>query len=246
MNRRIFTLIELLVVIAIISILASLLLPALRMAKNKGLSSQCLSNVRQCGVILNLYGSDYNQVIPSKFGASDYCSWYECMAENDYAPTYESGQAAVVVCPTTPGGYYDAYCVYGILSPNWATGTSYWKNYLALDPTANRFLDLKKYPKYESYSQISPSKFILLMDSSWLQSQGRYPRPFSQVEPHRITSTTGGMTFPHDNHHSNNSLFIDGHAARAVRGASLYNGGSTLGSIIYYVLNGEVAHVSSN
>ncbi len=54
-----FTLVELLVVVAIIAILASLLLPGLSRAREYAYFARCKSNLKQVGVGLLIYASDY-------------------------------------------------------------------------------------------------------------------------------------------------------------------------------------------
>lgn len=59
-----FTLIELLVVIAIIAILASILFPVFSRAREKARESTCMSNLKQIGVALQMYATDYDDLLP--------------------------------------------------------------------------------------------------------------------------------------------------------------------------------------
>ena len=86
-RRRGFTIIELLVVITVVSLLLSLLLPALSLGRETAKVISCSSRQRQMGVALGAYASDYREY-PTNFSdgetqfswnTNDECAgrWYE-------------------------------------------------------------------------------------------------------------------------------------------------------------------------
>jgi prepilin-type N-terminal cleavage/methylation domain-containing protein/prepilin-type processing-associated H-X9-DG protein len=65
-RRRGFTLIELLVVIAIIGILAAMLFPVFARARESARKIQCLSNVKNIAMAIQMYLTDYDRFFPKE------------------------------------------------------------------------------------------------------------------------------------------------------------------------------------
>ncbi len=64
-----FTLIELLVVIGIILLLAAMLFPALRGAREQGRRAKCVNNLKQISAALHMYSADHNEHFPPNLQA---------------------------------------------------------------------------------------------------------------------------------------------------------------------------------
>lgn len=111
-RREGFTLIELLVVIAIIAVLAAILVPVFAQGKEAAKKSACLSNLRQIGVSIGLYQSDYDDGHPNtgdsylwigrkwRWPLMPYLAINQKVGPDGISAS--SGTPAILICPSDP------------------------------------------------------------------------------------------------------------------------------------------------
>ena len=138
-KQRAFTLIELLVVMAIISILASLLLPSLSLAKERARRIQCVSNQRQISMALRMWSDDNRFRYPWETTADNGGSQGSCCAWVHFnVAGSEMVTAKILACPSDP----DRYAAWNFTGTN--TGCLAWNGnyavsyFVGLDATLNR------------------------------------------------------------------------------------------------------------
>ncbi len=200
-RAKLFTLIELLVVIAIISILAALLLPALKAAREKANAITCASNLKQMQLTFLIYVDDYNGYTPAHVGGGT-PNPLEALAA--YFPTLPvvtwgdpfPAQETFLTCNTTMSTIPNKRSHGGILSSNTYGANPFWQ----LDS-----VPIQAY--YKNWISLRhPSDFPWYGDTDWFTwtgpGGGNWPDSYLHTD----------QTYPKFRHSRNaNMSFADGH-----------------------------------
>lgn len=184
-----FTIVELLVVISIISILAALLMPGLKAARDTARSTACLSNLRQLSLAISSYKNDFDAFPVYNNGAASNWGWSDSQgALSSYLPltTYNR---SILHCPALP--------------PTDLGGNLYYEPDYAMN--YYMFGEVLKGVGYTPDQIPSPAQRVLVVDSFPGQP---FVQPWISI-PGAGFGGTGNIARRH--HGGSNYLFVDGH-----------------------------------
>ncbi len=127
-----FTLVELLVVVGIIAILIAILLPALSKARTQARNVQCMSNLRQWGLITNMYLVDSKNWYWTDYGTNTTGMWMDVLqtyylphstnaSSVNSSPAISQSNGQLRLCPLatdiTASGYGSEFFAWGQPNP---------------------------------------------------------------------------------------------------------------------------------
>lgn len=222
-KKRNFTLIELLVVIAIIAILAALLLPALKMAKESTYQIECINLQKQSGTAIATYMNDYGAFIPFMMPEGDTnrpINWAAFITGIQTSSKYPLDSPAYVEsplqcrCPHQPPGKEN-------MSPLYAFGVNYtladWPGVGSLPATAI-WQGVDFGPVIKPGSVKNPGDLPVLADTVW----GPNGWNFNPEYQHKFWV---GKVYNNSKHSvhlrhlgGSNFMFMDTHCELLVRG----------------------------
>ena len=230
--RAVFTLIELLVVIAIIALLAAMLLPALNKARERGMSSRCLGNVKQLGQYSSMYSMEYEDYIPlaTNNPGESYTwapSWIPLLWRYAYPQDKSNGSDIVAALDTAnsnvfvcPSFRIEENCHSGY-SMNWSVNMK--KDINTMPSAANQERRKVSFTKY-------PSRTFLIIDDSGFRtysSRGEIGRLLTVQGLNAARCPASAIVSPWITRHGGMSLnvaYLDGHASTTPAG-KMYLGG---------------------
>lgn len=230
-----FTLIELLVVISVIALLISMLLPALRGAREAASQTQCASNIRQQALAVFLYAADRNGWHPVQWGTSTEFTASNPPGSNQGFGTWPyqistyleiswDGDATKRIPTSGPATFY---CPTAEAKGNVQSATPTPRSSLSYGYNRRIWCTATDLPKLEQFKE--PTITMLMADlwdvtngeviSAMAKQPWNYPGTFHNTNTELgggLGGTWGSFAFRHNSRIT--MSFVDGHIAQHAKG----------------------------